>query len=110
MAMWMTTLKFVGTALLGVVLVGAGFAAQPIAFRADPNAAEATSPDQKLRAVADGSKYSVFDVATGKILFKTSVHKDTVTALAFSPNGKTIASGSADKTIRLCDVATGKLL
>ncbi len=38
-------------------------------------------------------------------------HNDTVTGLAFSPNGKTLASVSEkDNTIRLWDVATGKCL
>ena len=31
-----------------------------------------------------------------------------INTIAFSPDGKTIASGSADNTIRLWDVATGK--
>jgi RNA polymerase sigma factor (sigma-70 family) len=35
-------------------------------------------------------------------------HADSVFAVAFSPDGKTIASGSFDKTIKLWDVATGK--
>jgi WD40 repeat protein len=35
-------------------------------------------------------------------------HKDGVISLAFSPDGKTLASGSWDDTIRLWDVATGK--
>jgi WD40 repeat protein len=37
-------------------------------------------------------------------------HRDTIQSLAFDPKGKTLASGSRDKTIKLWDVATGDLL
>ena len=36
-------------------------------------------------------------------------HQDAVNALAFSPDGKTVATASHDRTARLWDVATGKL-
>ncbi|CUS86186.1 WD domain-containing protein, G-beta repeat-containing protein [Candidatus Kryptonium thompsonii] len=35
-------------------------------------------------------------------------HSDRVTSIAFSPDGKTFVSGSADNTLKLWDVSTGK--
>jgi serine/threonine protein kinase len=43
-------------------------------------------------------------------LHTLTAHQGPITALALSPDGTLIASGSTDKTIRLWDLQTGKLL
>jgi hypothetical protein len=40
----------------------------------------------------------------------TMLHQDSVSAVSFSPDGKTLASGSEDNTVRVWDRATGKEL
>jgi WD40 repeat protein len=70
----------------------------------------AYSADGKLLATGGSSDYSVrlYDTATRKAILSYVPHKAWVTGLAFSPDGKRLASASDE--IVVCDTATGKVL
>jgi WD40 repeat protein len=55
--------------------------------------AVATSADGELAACSRGGEIAVYQTASASVLFKTQAHKDQVQALAFSPDGRTLASG-----------------
>src|SRR5207245_5042900 len=54
----------------------------------------------------DKDKIHLWDVADGKAVHRFGVHRGGVTALAFSPDGRRLASGSQDTTALLWDVAS----
>src|SRR5262245_36013265 len=76
----------------------------------------AFSRDGKLLAAGGGRTVRLWDVATGKeraaLQHKGGVKAPAVSndvhGVAFSPDGKLLASASGDHTSRLWDVATGK--
>jgi serine/threonine protein kinase len=78
------------------------------------------SPDGKLLAISDGESdlphykllptaIILWDVATRKEVRWLRGHTNSIWALAFSPDGKSLASGSADQTVKFWDTASGKL-
>ena len=78
------------------------------------------SPDGKLLAISDGESdlphykllptaIILWDVATREEVRWLRGHTNTIWALAFSPDGKTLASGSADQTVKFWDTASGQL-
>jgi WD40 repeat protein/serine/threonine protein kinase len=76
----------------------------------------AFSPDGRLLAAAGGHHFSgrpadvlIFDAATGgEPVQRLTGHTRSVLGLAFSPDGRRLASGSEDLAVKLWDVATGK--
>lgn len=88
--------------------------------------AVAFSPDGRLLATAGfGTVIKLWEVATGRELRSLNDHTgvtirgsnqsilagpELINALAFSPDGKTLASGGIDKTIKLWSVETGQVI
>jgi len=65
------------------------------------------SPDGKILAVGDKDVH-LFEVVTGKELDRLKGHNPWIHALAFSPDGKQLASAGGDEEIRIWEMATGK--
>ncbi|MDY7050261.1 MAG: serine/threonine-protein kinase [Microcystis panniformis WG22] len=93
-------------ALGGVLLLGVGITQGYGYFKnqeVNPQISPINSPTNKLTKRKKISEHSFLDkTLTG--------HSYTVHSLAYSPDGRYIASGSMDNTIKIWEVATGKEL
>ncbi len=72
-------------------------------------------PDGSALAVASGAagasgEISIHDSSGKSPTFKLTPHKDLIYALAWSPDGKILASAGYDRVIQLWDAAAGKQL
>ena len=62
------------------------------------------------RASGNDGEVLLWDAASGRLLDRLKGHTDEVFDVSFSSDGSRLASASADRTVRLWDVATGEQL
>ncbi len=93
--------------------LGTGDAASPIADRVN---AVRFSPDGQWLASGSGEpsrsgEIMIWQVADGKLARELkTVHSDAVLSLDYSAAGQYLASGAADKFVRVIDVVSGKVV
>jgi WD40 repeat protein len=68
------------------------------------------SPDGRTLATVSGNVAEIRDFNTQEVLHTLEGHTDVIHAIAISSDGKTIATGGADKVIKLWNLETGELL
>jgi WD40 repeat protein len=63
-----------------------------------------------LAAASSNQTVKSLDGAAGKPRTSLEGYTGDIYSIAWSPDGKTLATGSDDRTVKLWDAATGKLL
>jgi WD40 repeat protein len=85
------------------------FLVGPWAVSADAKVLAVGAVNLRGSPVPVDCRITFWDLTTGKKLAQSqAAHKDSVTAVAFSPDGKTLVSAGVDRTLRLWQVETGK--
>jgi len=90
-------------------LTGHGNYVSSVSFSPDgKTVASGSQPDGRGVFGVRDSTIKLWNVLTGKEIRILTGHEDGVLSVSFSPDGKTLASGSADQTIKLWNLETGE--
>lgn len=68
------------------------------------------SPDAIHVASSTTNAIEVWEISTGQKVFSSNIHLNDINALAYSPDGKLLASAGDDKTVKIWNAITGELI
>ena len=80
---------------------------------ATPTATSTASMSRLTGPVATaawGGKLTMWEAATGRVVWQAAVHERSANAVAFSPDGQRLISGGNDGRLQLVDAATGAVI
>jgi WD40 repeat protein len=97
----MHTLRWLGVTTVILLLTSNGNA---------QNVLKITSFDKTREAVANDRQIRIIDTATMKDILSMIGHTQPITTMAFTPDGKQLITGSLDRSVRIWDLTTGRVM
>jgi WD40 repeat protein/serine/threonine protein kinase len=81
-----------------------------VAFSPDGRRLASACASYGWEGQADDGEVKVWDAATGKQILPLRGHSGAIHGVAFSPDGRRLASAGQDKTVKVWEAATGRVL
>ncbi|MCI0380439.1 MAG: sigma-70 family RNA polymerase sigma factor [Gemmataceae bacterium] len=88
-------------------LVGASHGLYALTFSPDSKFLAAAATVMTPTGTTTGGEVYLWEIDSGNLVWQKEEHKDQLNGIAFSPDGKTIATASGDMLIKLFDAKSG---
>ncbi len=88
-------------------LFGVAYAIDSVAISPDGQTVAAGGCERQENEICIQGELILWEADSGIEVQQIAAHTDEITSIAFSPDGRTILTGSADATLRIWDVASG---